>query len=313
MKQKLGIVIKITLSLLILSAAIYLFKNEFSPFKKKTVKESNLLPPKYAKARKLKIDFDGDKEKETLYIFEDKKIIDWILLDKNNKKIAGFGKPKPPLRPSIKIKAIKLNNNSNKQYLRWDQAVGPHQFETHLFTVIGKIFVPIFAKDEFNQTWHYPFYTSRGETDIFNLDKDSIKELIEYRDELPPDAPRLEDLELKELTIKTFSEQGNTNQSGEDAWTIVSRENEGKGRGKKVVWAAYSFVDEKIPYFIRLYNEEYDAIANPIVNALNEVFQKTEGVSKFMKYTDLTQDSIDFNLFVQQFWSRGWVYEFPIN
>ena len=128
-------------------------------------------------------------------------------------------------------------------------------------------------------------------------------EVIEFAEEYPPDSPRLVDPEAEKKTMEVFGD------NGEDAIKVFTRENYGIGRGRKVIWSIYSFTDKReTPVFVKLQGEEFETLVDKLIGAANEVEKNT-----FMKYTDLKQDSIDFNIFVRKFWNQGSEYEFPLN
>jgi len=258
------------------------------------------------------IDFNGDGTKEVLNVTEKETgMVNMELFDLEGNKIAGL-LDELYLFNTTFFKVTKLNENSSKEYLEWDMVTGPHQIQTVFLTVIGDFIQPIYSMDFEKKTMYSPFYTSRGEILVEDANKDGLKEVIESVDEYPVNAPRLEDPTLEETVRETFSKEGFNEKAIEDAVAIMARENYGKGRGRRVVMAIHSFVDEDPPYFRRLHDEEYEAIANPFINAVNELLRDRGSPGLFMKYSDLEQDSKDFNEFVRNFWTVGRIYEFPI-
>ena len=251
----------------------------------------------------IEVDLDGDGVKETLKIITSEN--GQTVLEAYNKqgeKIAAVPQEKPIPEP-FSYKAIKLNLNSNKEYIQWNRTAGAHQMETVFLTMNTGEILPIYGIDEIKNTAYLPFYTSRGDIVVGDLNDDGKMEVIEFAEEYPPDSPRLVDPEAEKKTMEVFGD------NGEDAIKVFTRENYGKGRGRKVIWSIYSFTDVKeTPIFVKLQGNDFETLADKLVAAANEVEKDT-----FMKYTDLTQDSIDFNIFVRKFWNQGAEYEFPLN
>jgi len=251
----------------------------------------------------IEADLDGDGIKETIKIITSEN--GQTILEAYNKlgeKIATVPREKP-IPESFSYKAIKLNLNSNKEYIQWNRTAGAHQMETVFLTMNKGEILPIYGIDEIKKTAYLPFYSSRGDVVVGDLNEDGNLEVIEFAEEYPPDSPRLVDPEAEKKTMEVFGD------NGEDAIKVFTRENYGIGRGRKVIWSIYSFTDKKeVPSFIKLQGNEFETLADKLVGAANEVEKDT-----FMKYTDLTQDSIDFNIFVRKFWNHGRPFETPVS
>lgn len=264
------------------------------------------------------IDFDGDGTKEILNVTEIEgdifaKEVNMEVFDSNGNKIADLLE-RTHLYPTSLYKVIKLNENSDKQYLQWNMAVGPHQVETTFLTIFeGKVY-PLYSADLENNTLYTPFYTSRGELVVADFNGDGLVEVIENVDEYPVDAPRLEDSDIDSMISEQFSAQGLDSESIEGFKEIVKRENYGEGRGRKTILAIHSFVDGEEPFFRRLPSDEYEEIAGRLIAASQEVERQAEDSNSdwepesFVRYSDLDQDSKDFNDFVRYFWTRGRPY-----
>lgn len=261
------------------------------------------------------VDFDGDGDKETVKIVETAK--NRIAMDVYNvkgEKIASYVDD-INLYPTSLYKIINLNTNSKKQYLQWNMATGPHQVETVFLTIMDDKVQPIYSFDFEKKTMYAPFYTSRGELVVEDADYDGLKEVIENVDEYPVGAPRLNDPEIEKMIREEFSKSGFSEGAIQANIDIVSRENYGKGRGKKVILAVHSFVDSDPPFFRRLPKVEYDKVVDPLVAASLDISKKSEDSSaswetnSFLKYDDLDQDSKDFNSFVRLFWTGGRPFE----
>lgn len=217
------------------------------------------------------------------------------------------------IKPSPTHSIIQLDNSSSKEFIRWDQVVGPHQTETFILTVHEGNFYTIPSGDFANRVWYQPFWNIRGKLVIGDLNGDGLSEIVEFVDEYPPESPRLIDEELEKITIDSFQDKG-VAEMAEEAWTIVSRENYGEGRGRKVVWGIHTFVPSNPPFIRKLEGNQFDQIAKIIIEASNSVNDTTpnyETESIISKY-QLVQDSIDFNQFVRQFWTHDFPYEKPM-
>ncbi len=265
------------------------------------------------------IDFNGDGTKEVLNVTEKETgMVNMELFDLEGNKIAGL-LDELYLFNTTFFKVTKLNENSSKEYLQWDVAVGPHQIETVFLTVIGDKIEPIFSIDFEKETMYSPFYNSRGEILVGDIDKDGSIEVIECVDEYPVNAPRLDDPEIDNMIREQFGDLG-VGSEAEGMTEIVKRENYGKGRGKKVIMAIHRFVDEETPYFRRLPSDEYEVIAGKVISAVEGIIKESAGTTipegfetdSFMRYSDLEQDSKDFNEFVRKFWTHNKPYEFPM-
>lgn len=213
-------------------------------------------------------------------------------------------------RSMSQYKVVRLNEESKKEYIQWDNIVGPHQTQTFFYTMFNNNLQAIPAFDFENNTHRYAFYNSRNELGVGDFTKDGLVEVVETVDEYPPDAPRLDTSDLDKVFRETFNKEGLSEDDMEDFIEIVRRENNGIGRGGVVIWSIYSFVESEAPFFRKLDSDEYNEIANRYVSAMNEAFQKTDVDSKLMKISDLEQGSIDFNTFVRDVWTHGNNYEY---
>ncbi len=108
------------------------------------------------------IDFDGDGVAETLKVEEKDKRVNMVVFDINGKELADLVED-ITLYPTTLYKVIKLRGNSQKQYLQWNMAVGPHQVETVFLTIYKDKVFPVYSYDIENKYMYSPFYNSRGE------------------------------------------------------------------------------------------------------------------------------------------------------
>jgi len=212
------------------------------------------------------------------------------------------------VKPTMNYELIKLNKNISREYIRWDQYVGPHEKETHILTTKDSIVRPVFSADYDNKQWYAPFWSSRGETYIGDIDADGVAEIIEFVDEFPPEAPRLVDSEIEKITRREFPDD-----KKDDMWKIVSRENSGIGRGRKVIWNVYTRRNQDPLLFQKSNKEEYEKLTSNIIKAMKQVNETNQGTEQLISKYDLTQDSIDFNNFVRNFWTQGYPYAQPFD
>jgi len=266
------------------------------------------------------IDFNGDGVKEVLNVIEkDTGFVVMELFDLEGNKIAELS-DMWLLYNTTFFKIVKLNEKSTKEYLQWNMVAGPHQIETVFLTVTGDQIEPIFSIDFEKETIYSPFYNSRGDLLVGDIDYDGSVEVIECVDEYPVYAPRLDDAEIDNIIREQFGDSG-VGPEADDMREIIERENYGKGRGRKVIMAIHRFVDGETPYFRRLSPDEYEVIAGKVISAVEGIMKESADMTipegfetdSFMRYGDLEQDSKDFNEFVRSFWTYDKPYEFPIN
>lgn len=266
------------------------------------------------------IDLNGDGVKEVLNVDEKETgIVNMNLFDLEGNKIAELADDLYLLNTTL-FKVIKLNEKNPKEYLQWNMASGPHQVETVFLTIDGDKIEPVLSVDFEKDTAYSPFYTSRGELLVGDADLDGSIEVIEFVDEYPVNAPRLNDPEIEKNIREQFGDLGDESVA-DSMIEIVKRENSGKGRGRKVILAIHRFVDAELPFFRRLPSDEYEVIAGKVISAVEGIMKESAGTTIpegfetdiFMRYSDLEQDSKDFNEFVRKFWTHDKPYEFPIN
>lgn len=305
-------------SLLFLSFIFVVYNYKFS---QKSVSNTTIQPEKTESSKQsnsIKVDFDGDGIGETVKVIEiEKNSVILEVYNNKGEKIASYFDD-IRLYPTSLYKVVNLNTNSPKQYLQWSMATGPHQIETVFLTTFEGKVQPIYSFDFEKKTMYSPFYTSRGEIVVEDANNDGLREVIENVDEYPVDTPRLNDPEIDKMIRDTFSKSGLSEEIIQANIAIVSRENSGIGRGKKVILAIHSFVDSTPPFFRRLPEAEFEKIAGPLVAASIEIAKKSEDTdnswesNSFLRYSDLEQDSKDFNSFVRKIWTNGRTFEKPI-
>lgn len=316
LKNKKFIIVSLLLLLLIVGAFLTISINKTSVLDTKDAVMGDEASP--INENSILIDFDGDGTKEILNISEIEgevvaKEVTMEAFDSKGNKIADLLE-RTHLYPTSLHKIVKLNENSNKEYLQWDMAVGPHQVETTFLTIVNDKVYPMYSVDFGAYTLYTPFYTSRGELVVADFDGDGLVEVIENVDEYPVDSPRLEDPEIEQMIKDQFSDQGLDSAAVEAFTKIAKRENYGEGRGRKTILAIHSFVDGEEPFFRRLPPDEYEELAGRLVAASLEVekqAQESESsweTESFVRYSDLDQDSKDFNDFVRDFWTHGRPY-----
>lgn len=213
-----------------------------------------------------------------------------------------------------KLAVIQLDTNKPQEFIRWDTIAGPHHSETVVFQALNGRMVPMMTFDYENEQFYMPFWSSRGDTLIYDINGDGKLEVLEFVDEFPPDAPRLVDSEIERITKSEFEKQG---LDGDAMWKIVSRENEGLGRGRQVVWNVYELMweEDSMPAFRKVTEKDkYEIYTSGFIQAIGDLSDKhPDAYEKMISRYDLTQDSIDFNLFVRDFWTSGNPYEEPFS
>lgn len=269
---------------------------------------------------KISIDMLGTGVAQKAYIsYSDNEIL--IQVKDGDELVAKEELEKGKFKEPIVLSGVKLSTSDPKEYLHWVQTAGPHQFESFFFTVDNGKVVNLLGADLESELWYAPFWTSRG-SDILikDIDEDGFKEVVEFVDEYPPEAPRLIDDEIKQITKNEFDDDVE-----DDMWEIISRENSGEGRGFRAVWNIYSFVDAEKPYFRKLNNEELEDMtrillkASPAYLGDSTFSMNTEeglftpdpetDLSDTISRSQLTDNSIEFNEFVRDFWAGGYYLE----
>jgi hypothetical protein len=211
------------------------------------------------------------------------------------------------IRPAKEYSVIALDQAISREYIRWDQTAGPHHTETFLLALHEGKIRPVLAADYENDWFYMPFWTTRGFTSIRDLDGDGKMEVFEFVDEYPVDTPRLVDSEVEKIVRAEFD------QNADFAWEIVSRENNGEGRGRKVIWNIYTLMDRELPIYRKLSKDEYVEKVEDIINAMNMVNDLVEDTEVVISRFDLDEDSITFNVAVRDFLTRGSMYTYPFD
>lgn len=288
--------------LIVFVLGFYVFSNQKRNNTKSLDQAKKINADKY-----LKVDFEGKGNPALLDIQQLEK--GFRVFTKTGEEIY-FNDAFPRVTSSYKI--VKLNKNNKKEYLQWDNIVGPHETQTFFYTLIKGRLQPLPAFDFETNIYTLAFYTSRNDLGVGDFTSDGLSEVVENVDELPTDAPRLNNPDIEEKIRETFSKEGLSEKEMQDWIKIADRENYGKGRGGVVIWSIHSFVESEFPFFRKLSVNDYNEIADRYVSAMNQVFEKTKVNSKLMKVNNLSKDSIDFNYFVRDFWTKGNNYELPI-
>jgi hypothetical protein len=315
MKNRKILIVLLVFILVSAVIAVFLIKK---PYKQAVVENVSSKQPEVGTA--IDVDFNGDGVSEKVNVVEvQDNLINMEVYDNNGKKIATLWDGMS-LYPTTLYRVINLNTKSQKQYLQWNTATGPHQVETVFLTIIGDKIHPIYSSDFEKKVLYSPFYTSRGEIIVGDANNDGLSEVIESVDEYPVNAPRLEDPNIEEMIRDEFSKNGVDEKNIQNYIKIVTRENYGKGRGRKVIMAVHSFVDAEVPFFRKLPADEYEKIAGPLIAASIDIAKKQQEepndnfeASTLIRYSDLEQDSKDFNDFVRDFWTHGRPFEFPFS
>ena len=215
------------------------------------------------------------------------------------------------IRAADDYSLVKFDANSPTDYLVWKQIAGPHQYELYVLMVYQDNFFTIPSGDFTKKVWYEPFWNNRDDFFINDLEGDGLLEIFEYTDEYPPDAPRLSNPELEQITSDAFAKY-NIEEATDSMIEILRRENNGEGRGRKVLWAIHSFEPGDPPLFRKLTGKEFADQADRLLGAYSMVRDNVspeQGLQEIISKDRLTQDSIEFNQFVRLFWTRGVPYE----
>jgi len=307
-------IIKLLILLVIFILGIFIYKHIDSKSGVTKENEGSIEKPM------ISVDLLGTGVAQQTYIsYSDNEIL--IQVKDGDELVAEGELEKGKFREPRELSGVQLSTSDSKEYLHWVQTAGPHQFESFFFTVDNGKIVNLLGADLENELWYAPFWTSRGNDILIkDIDEDGLKEVVEFVDEYPPEAPRLIDDEIKQITKNEFDDDVE-----DDMWEIVSRENSGKGRGFRAVWNIYSFVDAEKPYFRKLNNEELEDVTRILLITSPAYLGKStfsmnieEGLftpdpetdlSDTISRSQLTDNSIEFNEFVRDFWAGGYYSE----
>ncbi len=215
------------------------------------------------------------------------------------------------IRAADDYSLVKFDASSPTDYLVWKQMAGPHQSELFVLMVIQGNFYSIPSGDFTKKVWYEPFWNNRDDFFINDLEGDGLLEIFEYTDEYPPDAPRLSNPELEQITSDAFAKY-NIEEATDSMIEILNRENNGEGRGRKVLWAIHTFEPGDPPLFRKLIGVEFSDQADRLLGAYSMVRNNVspeQSLQEIISKDQLSQDSIDFNLFVRSFWTSGMPYE----
>lgn len=266
----------------------------------------------------IEIDFDGDGLKERIKVIElDDGVVNMEAYDSNGNIVADLWEDLV-LYPSSLFEVVKLNEKSKKEYLKWDMVTGPHHVETAFLSLYSGKIRPVFSMNFKDNSIYVPFYTSREKLILLDIDGDNLSEVIEFVDEYPTDAPRLNNPELEELVRETFRKDDVSEDYVNAHVEIVKRENHGLGRGRIVILGIHSFVDDKSPYFKKLEENDYPKLTDFLINyyAKHPVKYDEETSSlkdnRIIKYSELDDNSKNFNDLVRYIWTFGRPYTFPM-
>lgn len=249
-----------------------------------------------------------------------------IKLKKDGKLLDEVNYPRDTFGQLANPEIVKFNDRSNKEYLVWTDSVGPHQYEVTVMAANEEQITMLYAADFEQKTWYAPFWVSRGNKVLIkDINNDGLKEIVEFTDEYPVNAPRLNDSEVEKITREVFSENEIGKEKTDQMWKIVRRENNGLGRGFRVAWSIYSFVDSEKPYFKKLNNQEYEEMVKILLKDSPAYHGKSKfsmnpkdglftldpevDLSDTISRSQLSKDSIEFNEFVRKFWAGGYYNE----
>lgn len=275
-------------------------------------------PPKLKDDNSIEIDFDGDSLKESIKVIElDDGIINMEAYDSDGNIVADLWE-NLVLYPTSLFEVVKLDEKSQKEYLKWDMVTGPHHIETVFLSLYAGKIRPVFSMNFKDESMYTPFYTSRDELILLDIDGDKLSEVIEFVDEYPADAPRLNNPEIEKLVADLYSKDDISEEYVKAHVEIVKRENHGLGRGRIVILGIHSFVDDKPPYFKKLEENEYPKLTDFLIKyyAKQPVKYDNETSSlvdnRIIKYSELNDDSKNFNDLVRFIWTFGRPYTLPM-
>lgn len=239
------------------------------------------------------LDFDGDGEKEIVFIHlvseEDPEASNYLTVsDSAGNEIARSPEGAPfPVPVGETGGVVKLETEGSQEWLKLDFIAGPHQFETMFFQPYEDLIVPACRKGAEKLPDDCLFYTTMaGGIQIEDLNKDGYAEVIEYVDEYPEEGEL--SAEEESAINKVFEEQG-VSEFTEGARRIALREK--GGRGRRVVWGIYSF-------------DGYTFVPQ-VGDSYNEIFNlPSKSQPNLMKKSEMSKDSIEYIEFARKFWTK---------
>lgn len=270
---------------------------------KLTQKTDNIPSPTNSKFEDIKADLDGDGNQETLRLSytdsEKEPVVSLIALDKNGKEIGKLPTSMPiqvPMPKSGKVYTpVKKDKN---QFVSFDFSVGPHSSETMFFGLFelktgGMGVLPVCLTDNVNGASDCLFWSGEvAELAVKDLDNDGNLEVVETVDEYP-----------KSSTI-TQEEEKAIN----DTWGDLKKENideakrvamrEKGGRGNKVVWGVYRYNGNFFEEQTGTNYDRYYTLASQYLKT------KYPTYPTIMKKSAMSKDSLEYNLFIRQFWTK---------
>lgn len=246
-------------------------------------------------------DLNGDGEQETLRLSnintkDDLSVTSLVALDKNGTEIGRLPETMPipvPFSNSGTVWSPFVNNT--RQFVSFNFIVGPHSSETMFFALQdeAKAILPVCLTDQVKDEQDCYFWSGQSdELLVKDLDNDGNLEVVETVDEYPKNGPVAKD--ALDATNEAFKDLGQDSLDG--AIRVLKRES--GGRGKKVIWEIYQFNGN---YFEKQMGDKY----NKYYVLAKEYIESTYLTHpKVMQKSEMSQDSLDYNLFLRKYWTR---------
>ncbi|GDX61963.1 hypothetical protein LBMAG33_2730 [Candidatus Levyibacteriota bacterium] len=260
------------------------------------------------KLQEIKVDLDGNGDQEIIRVASVKKdnIIDkekdlsfvtLIALDKNEKELGRL--PKYMLLPEPILNSGKVYLLSSKikiKIVSFDFSAGPNYSETMFFALSIqdklKNIIPICFVDKVKGPENCLFWSGEKEDFIVkDLDNDGNLDIVEIINEFPGSSEITE--EEEKVINGRFANIDKDRLNG--IKRILMREKIGKGN--KIVWKIYTFND-------KFFEEQIDDNYNKYYGLVIEYFKKKNSkYPKIMKKNEMSDDSLEYNLFMRKFWT----------
>lgn len=268
--------------------------------KNKSVQKINNLPLATDKFIDTKADLNGDGSQETLRIaYADLKkgqtIQYEVILDKNGKEIGSRTMPIPIMPLPNSGKVYPPDAESKQQFVSFDFSVGPHSSETMFFGLQQKTneIAPVCLTGNVKGPESCLFWSGEvGGLVAKDLDNDGVLEVVEIVDEYPKDGQITSAIEK---TINdSFKDLG---QTATDGMIRIAKREQG-GRGNKAIWGVYRFNGN---FFEEQTGVNYDKYYTLVSKYLKTTYPIYPTI---MKKDAMSKDSVDYNLFMRQFWTK---------
>ncbi|MDO8658159.1 MAG: hypothetical protein Q7K55_05435 [Candidatus Levybacteria bacterium] len=289
-KIKIGVLLLVfLLGLLIVVGFFVVSKNKPS---QKTNNTSSITGNKF---EDVKADLDGDGSQETLRLATDDKGPYLVVLDAGGKEIGPHSLPLPTRPFSNSGKAIVSDSETKQQFVSFDFVVGPHSSNTMFFGLqqyTNAISLVCHEEEKTDPESCFFWSGEIGGLVAKDLDNDGALEIVETVDEYPKDGSITADIE--KIINEQFKDLG---QDAVNGMIRIAKREQG-GRGNKAIWGVYRFNGNFFEEQTGVNYDKYYTLVSKYLKTTYPTYPTT------MKKNAMSKDSVDYNLFMRQFWTN---------